>query len=65
VQLANPELSSRFCQNALISCETRAKLIDTYAETQVIVIPAHFPTPTAGRIERNGDAFHYNIIDRT
>jgi len=59
IQLANPDLSSRFCSDAIRSRISRKKLIDTYAESPVIMMPAHFPTPTAGRIARRGNAFEY------
>jgi len=29
------------------------------ADTSTLVLPIHFPTPTAGRIEADGDRFHY------
>jgi len=61
IQLANPDLNSRFCADAIPSRESRKKLIDTYAETPVIMMPAHFPTPTAGRIARRGNAFEYRF----
>lgn len=60
VQLANPDLSSRFCLDAELSRESRKRLIDTVADSAVIMIPAHFPTPTVGRVVRNGDAFSYD-----
>jgi len=60
VQLANPDLSSRFCLDAERSRESRKKLIDSYAGTPVIMLPAHFPTPTAGYIVRRNDVFAYS-----
>ncbi|OED42025.1 hypothetical protein AB833_08095 [Chromatiales bacterium (ex Bugula neritina AB1)] len=59
VQLANPDLSSRFCLDADLSRQSRKQLIDTYADTSVVLLPAHFPTPTAGFIVRNGNSFAY------
>lgn len=63
IQLANPALSSRFCLDVQKSRDSRHKLIDSYAETSVIMMPAHFPTPTAGCIERRGSAYHYSFKD--
>lgn len=65
IQLANPALSSRFCGDAKSARESRYKLIDTYADTPVVMLPAHFPTPTAGCICRRGDAFDYRFNDQT
>jgi hypothetical protein len=35
------------------------KLLERYAETQTLVMPAHFPSPTAGHVVRAGRAFHF------
>ena len=59
IQLANPDLSSRFCLDPLTSRVTRHKLIETYADSNVTLLPAHFPTPTAGTIVRLANAFSY------
>lgn len=63
VQLANPELSSRFCLDPEISRKSRKNLIDAYADSAVLMLPAHFPTPTAGRIVRNGSTFAFDCCD--
>ncbi|MFK7891479.1 MAG: MBL fold metallo-hydrolase [Granulosicoccus sp.] len=60
VQLANPDLSSRFCLDPDLSCRSRKQLIEAYADTSVIMLPAHFPTPTAGRIIGRGSSFAYD-----
>lgn len=65
IQLANPDLSSRFCSNASAARQSRSKLIDTYADTQVVMLPAHFPTPTAGCICRRANVFDYRFNHRT
>ena len=59
VQLANPNLSSRFCLDSTLSRRSRQQLLDTYVDTGVIMLPAHFPTPTAGRIVSHGSSFAY------
>jgi glyoxylase-like metal-dependent hydrolase (beta-lactamase superfamily II) len=60
-QLAKPELSSRFCWDPVMSANTRKRVIDQYCETNTTILTAHFPTPTAGRIIRNGDAFKMDM----
>ena len=41
---------------------TRRAFLDRHAESDTLIFPAHFPTPTAGRIVRAGAtwgfAFH-------
>lgn len=60
VQLARPELSSNFCSDPVQSAVTRRALIDTCAETDTLLLTAHFPAPTAGRIVRHRDAFRFD-----
>ena len=62
VQLANPDLSSRFCSDPAQSRVTRRKFVESYAESNIVILPAHFPTPTAGHIVRHGDAFSYTCF---
>lgn len=60
IQLANPELSSRFCLDPEQSRITRRQLVERCADTGIVMLPAHFPTPTAGCISCNGSSFRYN-----
>jgi glyoxylase-like metal-dependent hydrolase (beta-lactamase superfamily II) len=60
VQLAKSELSSNFCSDPTQSAITRRHLIDRCAETDTLVLTAHFPAPTAGRIVRHRDAFRFD-----
>jgi glyoxylase-like metal-dependent hydrolase (beta-lactamase superfamily II) len=62
VQFAKPALSSRFCADPVQSAETRARLIDQVAETDTAFLTAHFPTPTAGRVVRKGEAFRFEAV---
>lgn len=57
VQLAMPSLSSRFAFDPAESAKTRIAMCERYAETNTIILAAHFPTPVAARIRRNSDAF--------
>jgi len=59
IQLANPELSSRFCLDPDQSRVTRRQLIERCADTGIVMLPAHFPTPTAGCISCHGNSFRY------
>ena len=58
-QFADPRISTRFCTDPVQSAQTRLRLIDEVAETDTAFLTAHFPTPTAGRIVRRGDAFGF------
>src|SRR5262249_45229581 len=49
LQCAEPQLNSCFCVDVEAARATRRRLLETFADTPVMLIPAHFPTPTAGQ----------------
>lgn len=59
LQLLHPILSCRADTDMAQSAMTRRALMEKHAESDAIVMPAHFPMPTAGRIVRDGDAFAF------
>ena len=63
VQCAEPDWSSCFCVNPEHSRRTRRDFLQRYAESPVIILPAHFPTPTAGRIVRAGSAWRFSFSE--
>jgi glyoxylase-like metal-dependent hydrolase (beta-lactamase superfamily II) len=50
VQVARPDWSAVFCLDRVASAATRKTFVDAYAETDVLIMPAHFPGPTCGHI---------------
>jgi glyoxylase-like metal-dependent hydrolase (beta-lactamase superfamily II) len=56
-QLAEPAISSRFCEDPAESARTRIALCERHAETDTVILACHFPTPVAGRIRRNRSGF--------
>lgn len=61
VQLADPQLSSRFCADPAQSALTRQALCERYAETATRLFTGHFPAPSAARIVRAGSTFGLQI----
>lgn len=59
LQCAEPDWSSCFCVDPAASARTRRAFLARYADTEVRILPAHFPTPTAGRIVSAGDAWRF------
>jgi glyoxylase-like metal-dependent hydrolase (beta-lactamase superfamily II) len=59
LQLARPDWSSIACADPAKSAQSRRRLIECHADSGTIVMPAHFLAPSAGRIERQGDAFAF------
>lgn len=60
IQVPEPQLSSIFCWDPDQSRKTRASFLDRHAETNTLIIPAHFPGRTTGRIVRDGAGLMYS-----
>jgi glyoxylase-like metal-dependent hydrolase (beta-lactamase superfamily II) len=61
LQLAKPEWSTRACSDMELSRRTRTRLIEEHAERGTLLLPAHFPAPTAGRIVRHNGDYRYRF----
>jgi len=61
LQLAYPDWSTRFCADANLSRQTRRAFLERHAGTDTLILPAHFPAPTAGTIERHGEAYRFRF----
>jgi glyoxylase-like metal-dependent hydrolase (beta-lactamase superfamily II) len=59
LQLLYPHLSCRADTDMTLSATNRRAFLEKHADTSTIVLPAHFPMPTAGRIFRDGKAFGF------
>lgn len=40
--------------------QTRLAFLERYADSGTLIVPAHFPTPAAGRIRRQGRSFRFD-----
>lgn len=63
VQLGDPSLSSRACEDPEGSREARVRFIETHADTGTVVMPAHFVAPSAGRIARCDGGFRFDPVE--
>ncbi|HVY42525.1 MAG: MBL fold metallo-hydrolase [Bacteroidota bacterium] len=59
IQLVFPEMSTMADADRNLARTTRTALIEKHAGTGHLILPAHFPTPTVGRIERHKHSFRY------
>jgi len=59
VQLIDLSWSSRFCHDAGAAEATRRQLVESIADTSTVLLGAHFPTPTAGRVASAGEGFKW------
>jgi glyoxylase-like metal-dependent hydrolase (beta-lactamase superfamily II) len=58
-QLAHPEWSTHFCSDADQSRVTRMALLEDYANTETVILPAHFQAPDYVSIVRDGKAYNF------
>jgi hypothetical protein len=59
LQCAEPDWSSCFCVDPEASRRTRRIFLERHADTDTLILPAHFPTPGGGRVVRAGSAYRF------
>ncbi len=59
LQFLYPDLCCRVDTDMPLSAKNRRAFLEKHAGTDTLVMPAHFPMPTAGRIVRDGQAFGF------
>lgn len=57
VQLAMPEVSSRFCADPAAAAVTRRRVLEEAADSDAHLLTAHFPGPEHHRVRRDGARF--------
>ncbi|MDP2123437.1 MAG: MBL fold metallo-hydrolase [Parvibaculum sp.] len=60
-QMARPDWAATVDYDPVQSTKTRHEMFSNLAGSGVLVIGTHFATPTAGHIERDGDAFRLDV----
>jgi len=63
LQCRYPEWSTRYCVDPAQSRRTRMDFLARHAGTGILVVPTHFPSPSAGTIEREGGAFRFRYLE--
>ena len=61
LQLSYADWSSCFCTDPELAVKTRKQLLERIAGTGTLLMPAHFPDPTWGRIEGGTTGFTINF----
>ncbi|VVE00096.1 MBL fold metallo-hydrolase [Pandoraea anhela] len=64
LQCRHPSLSTRFCDDPAQSAATRIAFVEQNADQRTLVIPAHFPFPSAGHLCRDAHGTHFRFVDR-
>ena len=62
IQIMYPEQSSAFCEDRVRSATTRTSLVKRFADTATLLLPAHFPAPTAGYIRSRGARWRFDFV---
>ncbi|MBM3486859.1 MAG: MBL fold metallo-hydrolase [Alphaproteobacteria bacterium] len=64
LQCRYPDWSTNFCTDPAHARRTRRAFLERYADTPTLVYPAHFPSPSGGRIERAGaDSYRFRFLE--
>ncbi|MEC7301587.1 MAG: MBL fold metallo-hydrolase [Pseudomonadota bacterium] len=61
VQVAYPEWNSRYCFDPPKSAATRREIVERCADTDTVVLAAHFADPVAARIVSNGTRWKLDL----
>ena len=61
IQVRAPELSTVFDYDPAQGVQSRRRFLEGVADTDTLLLPVHFPSPTAGRVEAEGDRFRYRF----
>lgn len=62
LQCTDPSLSTIFCWDAEAARATRRRVFAEIAGTDTLLLPVHFPHPTAGRLTRAGDGYAWAFV---
>jgi glyoxylase-like metal-dependent hydrolase (beta-lactamase superfamily II) len=61
LQCREPDWSTVFDWDKAMAARSRRQFLSDIADTDSLVLPVHFPAPTAGRVEADGDRFRYRF----
>ncbi len=61
VQCLKPEWSTGACYDPDGSRVSRTRLLAEHADSNTLILPAHFPDPTVGHIRRHGPAYRFDF----
>jgi glyoxylase-like metal-dependent hydrolase (beta-lactamase superfamily II) len=61
LQCREPEWSTVFCWDPLQAAASRRAFLFSVADTDTLILPVHFPSPTAGLVTADGNRFKYTF----
>ena len=63
IQVVYPDWSTMFDTDAAAAHRTRRAFLEKYADSDTLVIPAHFMSPSAGRVESTKGNFRFRFTE--
>lgn len=63
IQLVRPDVHFFADEDGAQASKTRTRIFETYADTNSVILPAHFAGKTAGRIKRFENAFKFEFLE--
>jgi len=63
LQCREPDWSTPFCWDPGMAARSRRALLHEAAGNGTLLLPTHFPAPTAGRVTADGARFRYHFLD--
>ena len=61
LQCREPDWSTVFCWDPAQAAQSRRAFLSSIADTGTLVLPVHFPAPTAGLVSADGNRFRYTF----
>jgi glyoxylase-like metal-dependent hydrolase (beta-lactamase superfamily II) len=62
LQIHRPAWSTMFCWDPIEAADSRTRFLASVADTDTKLLPIHFPNPSVGRVESNGDRFRWRYV---
>lgn len=62
LQCIEPDWSTCFCADPLLAAQSRRNVLGQVADTDTLVLPIHFPSPTVGRVVTEGDHWRFKFL---
>jgi glyoxylase-like metal-dependent hydrolase (beta-lactamase superfamily II) len=62
LQIHRPSWSTMFCWDPNEAADSRTRFLSQVADTDTKLLPIHFPNPSVGRVESNGDRFRWRYV---
>lgn len=63
LQCVEPDWSTCFCPDPVRAAESRKRILTSVADSNTIVIPAHFPGQTAGYVNTSGESWWWQYME--